>query len=156
MEAYYQQQSVSPYVAGHYCQRGSGFRALAAEIGRIAIPIAKNFLWPVAENFGRELFVQSEPEIVDLVAKKKSHKEALKLTVQKTVRKQVGDSRAQIGAVRGGNVHKKQKRSVPVKSQKNHSEKTTVTEKSVRFLFRSEKRKLIIASRGNTINSRSL
>ena len=44
MEAYYQQQSVSPYFAGHYCQRGSGFGALAAGIGRAAIPIAKKFL----------------------------------------------------------------------------------------------------------------
>ena len=41
MEAYYQQQSVSPYFAGHYCQRGSGFGALAAGIERVAIPIAK-------------------------------------------------------------------------------------------------------------------
>ena len=27
MEAYYQQQSVSPYFSGHYRQRGSGFGA---------------------------------------------------------------------------------------------------------------------------------
>ena len=75
MEAYYQQQSVSPYFAGHYCQRGSGFGALAAGIGRAAIPIAKKFLWRVAKKIGRELFVQAAPEIVDVVAKKKSPKE---------------------------------------------------------------------------------
>ena len=86
MEAYYQQQSVSPYFAGHYRQRGSEFGALAAGIGRAAIPIAKKFLWPVAKKIGRELFVQAAPEIVDVVAKKKSPKEALKSTVQKTVR----------------------------------------------------------------------
>ena len=117
MEAYYQQQSVSPYFAGDYRQRGSGFGALAAGIGRAAIPIAKKFLWPVWKN-GRELFVQAAPEIVDVVAKKKSPKEALKSTVQKTVKKQVGGSRARIGGVRGGNVYKKQKQSGPFKSRK--------------------------------------
>ena len=71
MEAYYQQQSVSPYFAGHYRQRGSEFGALAAGIGRAAIPIAKKFLWPVAKKIGRELFVEAAPEIVDVVAKKK-------------------------------------------------------------------------------------
>ncbi|XP_075265400.1 uncharacterized protein LOC142357741, partial [Convolutriloba macropyga] len=98
MEAYYQQQSVSPYFAGHYRQQGSGFGPLEAGIGRAAIPIAKKFLWPVAKKIGRELFVQAAPEIVDVVAKKKSPKEALKSTVQKTVKKQVGGSRARIGA----------------------------------------------------------
>ena len=78
MEAYYQQQSVSPYFAEHYRQRGSGFGALAAGIGGAAIPIAKKFLWLVAKKIGRELFVQAAPEIVDVVAKKKSPKEALK------------------------------------------------------------------------------
>ena len=118
MEAYYQQQSVSPYFAGHYRQRGSGFGALAAGIGRAAVPIAKNFLWPVAKKIGRELFVQAAPEIVDVVTKKKSPKEALKSTVQKKVKKQVGGSRARIGGVCGGNVYKKQKQSRPVKSRK--------------------------------------
>ena len=118
MEAYYQQQSVSPYFAGHYRQRGSGFGALAAGIGRAAIPITKKFLWPVAKKIGRELVVQAAPEIVEVVAKKKSPKEALNSTVQKTVKKQVGGSRARIGGVRSGNVYKKQKQSGPVKSRK--------------------------------------
>ena len=43
MEAYYQHQSVSPYIVGHYRQRVSGFGALAAGIGRAAIAIAKKF-----------------------------------------------------------------------------------------------------------------
>ena len=94
MEAYYQQQSVSPYILGHYRQRGgSGFGALAAGIGRAALPIARKFLWPVAKKIGRELIVQAALELVEVVAKKKSPKQALKLTVQKTVRKQVGGSK---------------------------------------------------------------
>ena len=55
MEAYYQQQSVSIYFAGHYHQRVSGFGALAAGIGRAAIPIAKKIcglsLRRLEENF---------------------------------------------------------------------------------------------------------
>ena len=39
MEAYYAQQAVSPYFSGHYRQRGSGFGALAAGIGRAALPL---------------------------------------------------------------------------------------------------------------------
>ena len=82
MEAYYQQQSVSPYFSGHYCQRGSGFGALAAGIGRAALPIARKFLWPLAKKIGRELIVQAAPELVEVVTKKKSPKQAIKLTVQ--------------------------------------------------------------------------
>ena len=93
MEAYYQQQSVSPYFSGHYRQRGSGFWALAAGIGRAALPIARKFLWPVAKKIGRELIVQAAPELVEVVTKKKSPKQALKSTVQRTVRKQVGGSK---------------------------------------------------------------
>ena len=66
MEAYYQQQSVSPYFAGHYRQRGSGFGALAAAIGSAAIPIAKKFLWPVAKRIGRELFVRRHQRLLTL------------------------------------------------------------------------------------------
>ena len=92
MEAYCQQQSVSPYFSGHYRQRGSGFGDLAAGIGRAALPIARKFLLPVAKKIGCELIVQTVPELVDVVTKKKSPKQAIKLTVQKTVRKQVGGS----------------------------------------------------------------
>ena len=93
MEAYYQQESVSPYFLGHYRQRGSGFGALAAGIGRSALPIARKFLWSVAKKIGRELIVQAAPELVDDVTKKTSPKQAIKSVVQKTVRKQVGGSK---------------------------------------------------------------
>ena len=106
MEAYYHQQSVSPYFSGHYRQRGSGFGALAAGIGRAALPIARKFLWPVAKKIGRELIVQAAPELVEVVTKKKSPKQAIKSTVQKTVRKQVGRS-----LVKKKNIKKKQTKS---------------------------------------------
>ena len=40
----------------------------------------------------RELIVQAAPELVEVVTKKKSPKQAIKSTVQKTVQKQVGGS----------------------------------------------------------------
>ena len=92
MEEYYRQQAVSLYFSGHYRQRGSGFGALAAGIGRAALPIARKFLWPVAKKIGRELIVQAAPELVEVVTKKKTPKQALKSTVKKTVKKQVGGS----------------------------------------------------------------
>ena len=98
MEAYYQQQSVSPYFSGHYHQRGSGFAALAAGIERAALPIVRKILWPVAKKIGRELIVQAAPELVDLVTQKKSQKQPIKLTVQKSARKLVGGSK--IGGIR--------------------------------------------------------
>ena len=139
MEAYYQQQSVSPYFAGHYRQRGSGFGALAARIGRAAIPIAKKFLWPVAKKIGRELFVQAAPEIVDVVTKKKSPKETLKPTVQKTVRKTSWWLKSPNWRRSWWKCLQKTETERSCQIPKNHSEKRTVTEKSVRFLFQSGK-----------------
>ena len=93
MEVFYQQQSVSPYFSGHYRQRGSSFGALAAGIGGAALPIARKILWPVAKKIGREIIVLAAPELVEIFTKKKSPKQAIKLTVQKTVRKQMGGSK---------------------------------------------------------------
>ena len=64
-----------------------------AGTGRAALLIARKILWPVVKKIGRELIVQAAPELVDVVTKKKSPKRALKSTVQKTVRKQVGGSK---------------------------------------------------------------
>ena len=79
MEAYYHQQSVSRYFPGQYRQRGSDFAALSAGIGRAALPIARNFFWPVAKKVGTELIVQSAPELVDLVTEKTCKKLCKKL-----------------------------------------------------------------------------
>ena len=92
MDSYYSQQAASamPHFAGHYRQRGSGFGALAAGIGRFAFPLARKFILPAAKKIGKELFVQGAPELIDVVTSKKSPKQAIKNTVRKTVRKQVG------------------------------------------------------------------
>ena len=79
-----------PHFTGHYRQRGSGFGALAAGIGRFAFPLARKFILPAAKKIGRELLVQGAPELIDVVTSKKTPKQAIKNTVKKTVKKQVG------------------------------------------------------------------
>ena len=94
MEAYYSDQAsqLVPLFSGHYRQRGSGFGALAAGIGRVALPLARKFIWPAAKRIGRELLVQGAPELVEVATKRRSAKQALKSTVVKTPRKQIGGS----------------------------------------------------------------
>ena len=71
MESYYTNQPSSlPYFSGHYRQRGSGFGALASTVGRIALPLAQKFILPTAKRVGKELLLQSVPELVDVVSKK--------------------------------------------------------------------------------------
>ena len=92
MEAYYKNQASNsmPHFAGHYRQRGSGFGASAADIGRVALPLARRLILPAAKTIGRELLVQGAPELIEFASKKKSAKQALKSTVAKTARKQIG------------------------------------------------------------------
>lgn len=104
MEAYYAQQAALPHFTGYYRQRGSGFGALAAGIGRFALPVATKFILPAAKKFGRELIAQAVPELLEVASKRKSPKQAIKSTVKKTVKKQLGGSmnkkRLQQSAVR--------------------------------------------------------
>ena len=91
MDSYYANQATSlPHFSGHYRQRGSGFGALAAGIGRVALPLARRFILPTAKRIGKELLKQSVPEILDVVGSKKSPKQAFKNTIAKTVKK-LGD-----------------------------------------------------------------
>ena len=93
MEQYYAKQASLPQFSGHYRQRGSGFGALAAGIGRVAIPFARRVILPAAKKLGRELLMSAAPELIDVAMKKKSPKQALKNTVTKTARKQLGSGR---------------------------------------------------------------
>ena len=100
MDAYYQQQAQTPYFSGHVRQRGSGIGALVAGVGRVALPFIKRVLFPAAKRFGRELLTQALPEVLDVVTKRKTPKQALQQTVRKTVRKQVGGGRKRRRSVR--------------------------------------------------------
>ena len=89
MDSYYANQVTSlPHFSGHYRQRGSGFGVLAAGIGSVALPLARRFILPDAKRIRRELLKQGVPELVDIVSKKKSPKQALKNTVSNTIKKQ--------------------------------------------------------------------
>ena len=67
-----------PHFSGHHRQRGSGFGALAAGIGCVALPLARRFILPTAKRIGKELLKQSVPEILDVAGSKKSPKQAFK------------------------------------------------------------------------------
>ena len=62
----------------------------------MALTLARRIIWPTAKRIGRELLVQGAPEIAEFATKKKPAKQALKSTVAKTVKKQLGVSH-QIG-----------------------------------------------------------
>ncbi len=95
MDAYYfNQASVIPHFSGPIKQSGSGFGALVAGIGRVALPIIRKFILPTAKRVGRELLTQSVPEIVDVISKRKTPKEALKRTLSKTAKAQIGGAPA--------------------------------------------------------------
>ena len=88
MDSYYANQVTSlPHFSGYFRQRRSEFGALAAGIGRVALPLDRRFILPTKTRIGRELLKQGVPE---LVSKKKSPKQALKNTVSNTVKKQTG------------------------------------------------------------------
>ena len=92
MDSYYAIQASSslPHFSGHYRQRGGGFGALAIGIGRVALPFARKFVLPAAKRIGKELLLQSVPELMDVIGKKKSPKQALRNTISNTVKKQTG------------------------------------------------------------------
>lgn len=95
MESYYARQASLPHFSGHYRQRGSGFGALAAGIGRFALPVAKKFILPAAKKLGKELILQGAPELLEVVTRKKSAKKAAGNTIKRAIRKQVGGSAKQ-------------------------------------------------------------
>ena len=95
MDSYYANQASSlPHFSGHYRQRDSGFGALAGGIGPVALPLARKFVLPAAKRIGKELLLQSVPELMDIIGKKKSPKQALKNTISNTVKKQTDGSLA--------------------------------------------------------------
>ena len=94
MDSYYANHVTSlPHFSGYYRQRGREFGALAAGIGRVALPLARRFILPTAKRIGRELLKQGVPELVDVVSKKESPKQALKNTVSNTVKNRQDDER---------------------------------------------------------------
>ena len=96
MEAFYSNQASQSmtHFSGHYKQRGSVVRALAAGFGRVALLLARKFIWPAAKKIGRNLMLQEAAELVEVATTTtgKSAKQALISTVAKTACKQIGGS----------------------------------------------------------------
>ena len=89
MEAYYHKQATMSHFSGHCRQRGSGFRALAMAIGRLALMLAQKFIVPAAKRIGKELLVQVAYKLLDIATRKKTAKQAFKNTVKNRIKKQV-------------------------------------------------------------------
>ena len=130
MEAYYSNQASQsmPFFSGHYRQRGSGLGALAAGIGRVALPLARRIIWPAAKRIGRELLVQGAPELVEVATKRKSAKQALKSTVAKTAGKQFGGSLHSC-ITRGRQVIKRRRQYAKPQTYKKRSTKKIISRK---------------------------
>ena len=70
MQSYYSRQATLPHFSGHARQRGRGIGSLALGVGRVALPFAKKVLLPAVKSIGKELFVQSLPELMEVASKK--------------------------------------------------------------------------------------
>ena len=102
MDGYYTKQAQLPhFTSGYVRQRGSGIGALVAGVGRVALPFVSRvvipgartlakYVLPTAKKMGKEFISQALPEVVEVFAKRKSPKQALKSSISKTVTKQLG------------------------------------------------------------------
>lgn len=82
-----------PYYRGGQRQRGRGIGALAAVLGRTAIPFVKKFIVPAAKRIGSDLIEAAAPEVADLLVGKKKLKTFAKDVGTKTIRKQLGNGK---------------------------------------------------------------
>ena len=138
MDAYYRQQSQLPHFGGYSRQRGSGIGALVAGVGRVALPFIRKVVLPIAKQFGREFLSQGIPQVLDVVAKRKTPKQALKGTISNTIRKQVG----------GGRVRRRKPR------RRSSKPKRKPQRQSVRVKAKATKRKASIPAKSTAKRSR--
>ena len=103
-----------PRFKGVSRQRGRGIGALAATLGRTAIPFVRKYIVPAAKRVGADLIEFAVPEIGDVIKGKKNVKTFAKNVGTKTLRKQLG----------GGRVKKRKitKRSTSVKNSRSRSD----------------------------------
>ena len=70
MEQLYAKQGSFPDFSGHYRQR---FGALAAGIGRVAIPFARRVVLPAAKKIRQRTLMSAAPELIDVAMEKNNH-----------------------------------------------------------------------------------
>ena len=115
MDAHYdfqlRQQHQPSTFHGPARQFGSGrMGAFAMQMGRVAMPLKKNYVLPLAKEFGRNLVFSVVPELANIVSGKKrtrkAVREVLKHSATKTIAKATGtpcNAEAGTGAVVAGN-----------------------------------------------------
>ena len=72
MQSHYWRQAMLPYFFGHTRQRRSGFGLLAVGVGLAALPFAEKFILSVVESIGKELFMPSWSELLEVALKEES------------------------------------------------------------------------------------
>ena len=120
MDAHYdfqiRQQHQPSTFHGPARQFGSGgMGALAMRMGRVAMPLMKKYVLPVAKEFGRNLVSSFVPELANIVSGKKRTRKAvrdvLKNSATKTIAKATGTRRvAEAGAGAAGGRAKRSRR----------------------------------------------
>ena len=93
MDAYFTRQAVLPHFTGYFSPYGSGIGSWAAGVGQDPLPFPKKFLLPAVKSIGKDLIANTVPELVEVVSKKNSPKQAAKSAIRKTITKQIGGSK---------------------------------------------------------------
>ena len=74
-------------------QYGSGgLGAFAMRMGRVAIPLVKQYVMPVAKEFGKNLLSSFVPEISNVISGRKRPKTVLKETLKKSASKTIAST----------------------------------------------------------------
>ena len=100
-------------------------------IGRVGLPLARNFIVPAAKRIGKELLVQAAPELIDIATRKKTPKQALKNTVKNTIKKQVGAGRSK------SHMSRKRKRATTTTTTRKRKTKALIPQKRTPLRSRS-------------------
>ena len=120
MDAHYdfqiRQQHQPSTFHGPARQFGSGgMGAFAMRMGRVAMPLMKKYVLPVAKEFGRNLVSSFVPELANIVSGKKRTRKAvrdvLKNSATKTIAKATGTGAGAVVAGNGGAAGGRAKRS---------------------------------------------
>ena len=118
MDAHYdfpiRQQHQQSTFHGPARQFGSGLGAFAMRMGRVAMPLMKKYVLPVAKEFGKNLVSSFFPEFANIISGKKRPRKAvrdvLKHSANKTIAKANGNRGAAKGAGAGGGPGRRAKR----------------------------------------------
>ena len=97
MDAYYDNQISVPYYAGAARQRGSGLGSLVTSVGRMAIPLFKNIVFPAAKQFVADVAAESAPELIEVVQGRSTVKRAAKRSLSKAATRTLSRQRGSGG-----------------------------------------------------------